>query len=554
MATQRLTTLKKMNTFDVIANIVELTHEKKEVSTKGDAEKFIAELARRLSIPAMEALFLAVFVDLCSERKIDIDNLARHFDCRPVRILAQSEAIDSLAKKGVIVRGKDSCGGLFYRVPPQSLEAIKRGELPEVKNFENLTIQRWIETVDDYLEKRGDDEISDDDLKETLNELIDKNQHLHIARRLKAYSMDYSDLLLFLAMSMIYINDHVDEIRRHDISGYFSRSELRFHTNQLETGNHPLMKERLVEHACFDGRIETTSWRLTDYSKYELFVELNLKQTVNVQSSLAQYDTIQPKELYYNPNVTRQVNQLRSLLDCEKMSRVMKRLSEKGMRKGFACLFYGSPGTGKTETAMQLARLTKRNIMLVDIPSIRSCWVGETEKNIKEVFTRYRMAVEAAENGNQPILLFNEADAILCKRNEQSARSVDKMENAMQNIILQEMENLEGIMIATTNLTGSLDAAFERRFLFKIEFDKPMPEQRRHIWQEMLPDLSDADALMLAEKYDFSGGQIENIARKRVIDDVLEERDSLDIDSIEQCCRNESLNKNEKRATIGFGQ
>lgn len=123
----------------------------------------------------------------------------------------------------------------------------------------------------------------------------------------------------------------------------------------------------------------------------------------------------------------------------------------------------------------------------------------------------------------------------------------------MQNIILQELENLEGIMIATTNLTGSLDTAFERRFLYKVEFEKPSPKERSHIWQSLLPDLSAEQAKMLAERFDFSGGQIENIARKRIIADILDDNDTLNLDGIIESCKNELIEKKKSTARIGFG-
>ena len=136
------------------------------------------------------------------------------------------------------------------------------------------------------------------------------------------------------------------------------------------------------------------------------------------------------------------------------------------MCQGFCCIFYGAPGTGKTETVYKLARQTGRDIMRVDVNKIKSCWVGESEKNIKAAFDRYRNICKNSPLA--PILLFNEADAILGIRMEGASNAVDKMENSIQNIILQEMESIEGIMIATTNLTTNLDKAFERRFLYKI--------------------------------------------------------------------------------------
>ena len=219
------------------------------------------------------------------------------------------------------------------------------------------------------------------------------------------------------------------------------------------------------------------------------------------------------------------------------------------MRRGFACIFYGSPGTGKTETVLQLARETGRAIKMVDVPNLRSKWVGDTEKNIKAVFDDYRRLCKDSKLA--PILLFNEADAVLCKRNEGAVTGVDKMENAMQNIILQEMENLDGIMIATTNLSGNLDAAFERRFLYKIEFLKPTPNESKHIWRALLPDLDEKDALDLASAYSFSGGQIENIARKHIIDGILNEEDGLAIDAIREACRAEQFH-NKSVNKIGF--
>ena len=138
------------------------------------------------------------------------------------------------------------------------------------------------------------------------------------------------------------------------------------------------------------------------------------------------------------------------------------------------------------------------------------------------------------------------------KRTENISHSIEKMDNAMQNIILQEIEDLEGILIATTNLTSNLDSAFERRFLFKIEFHKPSTDVKAKIWSSMLKNISDDDAQTLASKFDFSGGQIENIARKRSIDFILS-GEFADIEGIEKYCRNELLEDKKKcKPIVGF--
>ena len=256
--------------------------------------------------------------------------------------------------------------------------------------------------------------------------------------------------------------------------------------------------------------------------------------------------------MFYNSSEQEQVERLASLLSQENLPDIQQRLENEGMRKGFACLFYGGPGTGKTETVLQIARQTGRDIMQVDIAGMRDKYVGESEKNIKAVFARYRDVCKQSEV--MPILFFNEADGIFGKRSTIGGAnpSVEKMDNAMQNIILQEIEDLEGILIATTNLTCNLDDAFERRFLFKIEFHKPDEEVKAKLWRSMLGDsITNEDAHELAIRYDFSGGQIENIARKRTIEFILSGK-KASFEEINEFCKHELLDTKKERKPIGF--
>ena len=264
---------------------------------------------------------------------------------------------------------------------------------------------------------------------------------------------------------------------------------------------------------------------------------------------LKSHNAIKEKVLFFNSSEQTQIARLTSLLSTDNFPSVQQRLEEEGMRKGFACLFYGAPGTGKTETVLQIARQTGRDIMQVDIAGLRDKWVGESEKNIRDVFTRYRRLCKSCEV--MPILFFNEADAIINKRTENIQHSVDKMDNAIQNIILQELENLDGILIATTNLTSNLDRAFERRFLYKVEFHKPTTDVKAQIWRSMLKDISTDDARQLASHFDFSGGQIENVARKRTVDYILSGK-YASLPEIEEYCRAELLTNKNHHTPVGF--
>ena len=211
-----------------------------------------------------------------------------------------------------------------------------------------------------------------------------------------------------------------------------------------------------------------------------------------------------------------------------------------GMRPGFACLFYGGPGTGKTETVLQLARATGREVVQVNVANLRNLYVGESEKNTQRVFDDYREKLE--ESDVVPILLFNEADGIFGNRYKGVSDAVNQMENTIQNIILQNMETFEGILIATTNLTENFDAAFERRFLFKICFENPRADVRKLIWMSVLPKLTADEAAVLAARYDFTGSMIENVARRQTIDEVLYGR-PLTLDTMKRLCEEEQIKK-----------
>jgi SpoVK/Ycf46/Vps4 family AAA+-type ATPase len=259
------------------------------------------------------------------------------------------------------------------------------------------------------------------------------------------------------------------------------------------------------------------------------------------------------KALFYNKNEEQKVAKLQNLLDVSAFQAVRERLAQSRLRCGFGCLFYGPPGTGKTETVYQLALLTGRDVMRVDISEIKSMWFGESEKRIKSIFDDYRACVKTLrEDGKpEPILFFNEADAVISKRRTLNSNHSGPVqtENTIQNIILQELEDLDGILVAATNLTENLDGAFERRFLYKIEFKLPENEARAHIWKKGIPSLAKRDAEELAAAYRLSGGQIENICRKWAVDIVLEGTEPT-LEKLYTYCEDESFTR--QNPVIGF--
>lgn len=217
---------------------------------------------------------------------------------------------------------------------------------------------------------------------------------------------------------------------------------------------------------------------------------------------------LHPKTRETLENVIKQVD--------KEVFRKLKEWGIKDKRKGIDAriIFYGAAGTGKTMTAMSLAKTLKKPILSFDCSKILSMYVGESEKNVRKIFDDFKeLSIKAKV---EPILLLNEADQFLSARSEGAGSSADKMHNQMQNIFLEQIEKFEGILIATTNLLGNIDKAFSRRFNHKIEFKKPGKKQRLILWQFMLPENADYEEGFNMEDlagYELTGGQINLIIK-----------------------------------------
>ena len=129
--------------------------------------------------------------------------------------------------------------------------------------------------------------------------------------------------------------------------------------------------------------------------------------------------------------------------------------------------------------------------------------------------------------------------------------NVSDTENAIQNVLLEELESFDGILFATSNLVNNLDPAFERRFLFKIKFDKPSTDNSAKIWRNKLPTITEEEALYLADNYVFSGGEMANIARKCIMEEVVL-GNKLTFEKIITFCNSEKWEKNTITTKIGF--
>jgi hypothetical protein len=519
------------------------------------AKPHIDYIAQKLNITPIQTVLLSHIIEEYEGSAISLNQIARSLNCNKIRIMQYVGELADLADKKIIKtqknshRGYGDKGEIMYRIPLKVTEALSKNENYVPINCANLSILDFFTILEElFVRKISDDEISYEELKEEINALLNDNRELSFVKKLKEYDLSADEQLIVIRFCHFYTNKDLDEMDLNNLSRMFDlQAAFTPHKRKLLSGEHNLIARGIIENTNNDGFSDRESFKLTDKVKQELLYELKIKKVYNPKN-IIKANNIKEKKLFYNATEGEQVGRLSSLLDMDSFKEVQTRLSENNMRTGFACLFYGPPGCGKTETAYQIARQSGRDIVAIDISETKSMWFGESEKKIKEVFTSYRNLVDESEV--TPILLINEADAVIGKRKDVSRSSVAQTENAIQNIILQELENLKGILIATTNLTENMDKAFERRFLYKIEFQKPSLSIRKSIWQFMIPALSDVDATALSSRFDYSGGQIENIARKRTVEYVISGIEPS-LEKITTFCQEEQLSKETSR--IGFG-
>ena len=479
--------------------------------------------------------------------------IVQYLDCSALRLLRFQDDIAELVERNFIGQKKSTVsfrkGRKFpvYRVNNELIDAVLKNQpMPELLKEPYEDILDVLGTIADLVYEDDLDEI---DLLFAARDLVTDNLEFSLLRHVQdlRLPLDEQFILLVLFWSAI-TGEGSRNLNRlvRDVHG--NSSENIKCRRGFVSGKNRLMKLDLVRTngAEFFDDIEIM---LSSKGK-----KLLKEHGVNIMGATRRGDVIRTndiicRKLFFDEETNQQLSLLEQSLHEDQFKEIRTRLKQRGLGEGIATLFYGVPGTGKTEMAKQLARSTGRDIMKVEISKTKSMWYGESEKIIKRVFADYADFTEDCEQ--LPVLLFNEADAVFSKRQSITQSNVVKTENAIQNIILEELENFKGILIANTNLQDNLDGAFERRFLFKVQFRKPGLTNRARIWESKLNSLNKEEARMLASKYDFSGGEIDNIVRKWEIHSVVNGEDDV-FPTIEGFCNDERLG--EKTRGIGFGR
>lgn len=500
-----------------------------------------AYLQRKLHLTKMQCYIVAVMLDNAGD-PVSPDDLADHAEASRIFILGLQNEMDMLVDRGVINvvgGGRHDVWNMHYMPSESLVQAVSHNHELRPEVMSDLTYEEMWDRISGLLRACEFDNLSFPLMVEKVKKIMEGCCHLDFCEKIMSLNLNDADMILLLIVCNALVNKADDYVTTFDYNKILPHSSCSMIVRQFREKTSALVLKDILE----NNDDEDDEFRLTVHGILlllgEEYVPEDRKEPKQTPAP-PNKQTIVPKNMFYNEDERKHILRLEALLCQDSFVSIQQRMKEAGLRTGFCCLFYGAPGTGKTETVLQIARRTGREIIRVDLSSQKSMWVGESEKNIERIFADYREKLSQSELA--PILLFNEADAIFSKRHVGVNSEVEQMANTMQNILLQNMENFEGILIATTNLADNFDPAFHRRFLYRIEFKSPSAEVRKQIWRSMLPDMDESNIKAMAERFSISGGQIENAVRKIMIESILKGR-PLNTDEVIAICEDEVQKK-----------
>lgn len=513
----------------------------------------VEKLGKFLKTTPVETLvFVATYsIQLVSGNDVDTRDYSRYFGFSGLDFLPLKKDLESIIKKGLVRNMERRHRNDEYRVSREAEKCFLENKPFKIQKAKPIDRYQFCKNISSYIEDRDQEEINTLILFDLTEREEASNKNLTFLKQTMKLLPDIEDRLLFYEVCDDFISnrDHYTSVDC-TLSDIYDDNRKRFAVARAIMDNsHELMEKGLIElrPTQFFSEAEV---ELTNKGK-ELFLEQDFvlfESKGGHDKRLIFPDQIPDRQLFFSKELTKDLDFLKESLTEEKFVGLQERLKERSLPTGVNVLMYGLPGTGKTASAEMIAKATGRSVYHVDIAASKSCWFGQSEKLFKRIFDDYRHMCKTEER--KPILLFNEADALFSKRKDVDSGNCAQTENALQNILLEEMEKMDGILIATTNLSENLDSAFDRRFLFKIKYGQPDKEAKTAIWKSKLEWLTDDECRKLAANYDLSGGEIDNIVRKSEMEALLH-GNRPDLTLLENWCRNEKLN-NGKCNAIGF--
>ncbi|ELI8791280.1 ATP-binding protein [Campylobacter jejuni] len=398
-----------------------------------------------------------------------------------------------------------------------------------------------------------------------IKERLKKSKSYNVlADIFKEYNLEHKEQIIFLALlKEEYALSNESSISRemNSLLSLISENDLERHKNKkLLQENAPLLN--LIEYDEYlnaFGDISKSFFIIDEILQRIINFEPKQSKKIKIESVLKDQDIFELIEPSTDINDIIMPENTKELLENilkQQDKKVLERLHSWGIKSNknieAKIIFYGPAGTGKTMSALAMAKSMKKSVLSFDCSKILSKWVGESEQNVRKIFDTYKNIVQTCKQS--PILLLNEADQFLSTRVDGSSGS-DKMHNQMQNIFLEQIERFSGVIIATTNFLESLDSAFSRRFDYKIEFKKPDFKDRLKIWEKFLPKKAlfekDFDINILSN-YELSGAQILMVVKNTALKVAVSKDGVFKMQDFIESIQKELNSSFDKSKIVGF--
>ncbi len=374
-----------------------------------------------------------------------------------------------------------------------------------------------------------------DALVDEIKQIIDEYDSIKQVKKLKRFKLNNMELMILIVGLYQQLLDGKNSIDIERITRSLNislRSRMELNMSIMEG------KSKLITHKLISNKNNMFK-SLTEMTISEDFLNYysEFHRNKGVQKPLKRGGLIAPnnivkQKLFYNTLEQEEIDRLCKILDEKQYQTVINELTKQQLSSAITVLLYGKPGTGKTSTVLDIAEKTGRVVYKVDVETIKEAFVGESEKNLVEVFEEYKYLLTI--NEKHPILLLNEADGLLKNRITGDTNAVGEMLNTMTTLLLEKLENFNGILFATVN-EPAFDSAFDRRFLIKTELKLPETATRINIIHNQFPELENSVLTAIAEQYPLTGGQISNIKRKLAMRKILDSTTDINACIIPLC-------------------
>lgn len=521
-----------------------------------DKLRHTKHLSDLLFIPATEMAAFVVIINQYELKNMVFESEVVGF-LRNVLNLKPNEARNAmreLKKMGLIVNFKEN-SEIYYLPARNVTDAIDGNSISFFRALVPKGIERlmdyWISSILDSMH------VTTDEIESAVEDIIQHNSDLSLIKYIKPLSkfntFHEQATVLSICCSVLF-EGRPFNLETWERRSCFSRFQLASLKEEINNSTWKPIADGYVRAAGGGYIQDSVSLELTENGYNFFFMEMD-NQMLKVMKSkkrhtslpISTYKTLKPIDLFFNEGFEQELETVELLLSQKIFKRYQREISKNSRMTGITMLFHGDPGTGKTELVFNLAKKTKRDVVKIQVTDVVSKWVGQSEKNLMRIFNDYRLLLE--NSSNPPILFLNECDQLLHKR-VNIRGSVDAMTNALQNILLEQMETFPGILIGTTNLVDQMDTAFHRRWTHKIKFEKPNRETQRDIWNFHIPNLSESDTYALVQQFDFSPAEINNVVKRFKLNNLLFHRD-YEIKTLIKMCKNESFTTQSSKL-IGF--